>query len=314
MDWQINETPTKSEKSSDLSDPLSRLRMQAGLYSMPELNPDRNAMLNRASSQGSQDSFLKLQASRLLLRNNEISPPEAILNGFAEGMIQRPILAIKQSFGAETEVAQELRREKSKSHQTGQVIGSLVPYVGLVALTRGAAGCILGESSASLCRMIGEQATAGFLVGSLLTPSNLKPGEDLISARLNQGKEAATKLATLSGTSSSLERSLPDFGDNGFSEVARRITISFLSGTVGGFIDARGRTSFGASSEDSLSTVLGHATFTSIIGSNDKLFKATTNNSIPEMISGSETRSADKPTLLKGSLFLPVVQLDDSGN
>lgn len=197
----------------------------------------------------------KLQISGLILKEED-NDPSVLLAGLTDGMITRPCKAVQQVLGMEVS-AKELANNTNKTHKAGQAVGSLVPFVGLVALTRGASSSIIGDNLPPLCSLMVEQASAGFLMGSLFTPTHeLKPGETLINARIQQGSKSAFTFATMTGTSGSLEQNMPQFGEDKLSIVARKVTIGVVSSTIGGFLDPRGQTSFGASSQDSLSSTL----------------------------------------------------------
>jgi hypothetical protein len=177
-----------------------------------------------------------------------------LMSGFTDGAIFAPGRAVQQLFGA-SEVQAAPQAAKSSSEKTGQLIGSFVPFVGMVTLTRGASAEFFGQCcTPPLARFMTEQATAGFLTGSLLTPTDLNPGETLLDKRLNQGKLTAATFSSMTGISAHLDHNLPKPESNELlPQIARRVTISVISGTVGSFVDGSGRTSFGASQEDSLS-------------------------------------------------------------
>lgn len=177
-----------------------------------------------------------------------------LMSGFTDGALFAPGRAVQQLFGASDQQALS-QAARSKSEKTGQLIGSLVPFVGMVTITRGASAELFGQCcSPPLTRFMTEQAAAGFLTGSLLTPSELNPGENLLDKRLNQGKLGAATYSSMTGISAHLDHNLPKpESDELIPRLARRVTISVISGTVGSFVDSNGRTSFGASQEDSLS-------------------------------------------------------------
>lgn len=201
-----------------------------------------------------EDCLPKLQFSDLVIKEPE-NDPAILLDGFAHGMITRPCRAVKQVLGVDLEPEAVPEGIQGKTHKAGQAVGALVPFVGLVAITRTAGSGFLTDMP-PLARVLGEQAGAGFIMGSLFTPTDVKPGQSLLSARIEQGSKSAATFATLTGTSASLDQELPSFGDDKFSIVARRVTIGLVTGTIGGFIDPRGITSLGASKEDSLSSAV----------------------------------------------------------
>lgn len=244
-------SPDFKKVLADANEALSRECMTVACalgVSPPEISGDKSARIQELP---------RLQITDLLQKEDG-SDPSMVLDGLTEGMILQPSRAVQQVLGIDSENDDKATdRVLSKTHKTAQVIGSLVPLAGLVALTRGASSFVIGESLPPVTRVVWEQATAGFLMGSVLTPTNLKPGESLISARLAQGGKSAATYATMSGTSASLEQSIPQFGDDKFSILARRVAIGVVSNTFGGILDPHGQTSFfSASTADSISSTL----------------------------------------------------------
>ena len=210
---------------------------------------------NHSVSNEKRSDLPKLQITGLVSKEPD-NDPSVLVDGFAHGMIIRPCRAVQQAFGADLEPEKFPEGVQGKTHKAGQAVGALVPFVGLVALTRTASSGLLAEGLPPLARVMGEQAGAGFLMGSLFTPTELKPGQTLLSARMEQGSQSAATFCTLTGTSASLNQNLPEFGNDKISAVARQVTISFVTGTLAGFIDPRGVTSLGASKEDGISKVM----------------------------------------------------------
>lgn len=241
----------------------------------------------------------RLQKSDLLAPCNSCAFNAAdLFEGFYDGAISRPGKALMQIAGisSKSEQAAAAPVKQSDSHKTGEVVGSLIPYVTLVGLTRGASAEILGSNYApTMAVLVTEQASAGFIYGSLLTPSELKPGQDLFSARLNQGREAATTHATMTGTSESLEREMPKLGadSNALAAIARKVSLSLISGTVRGYVDANGVTNFGKSSEDSLSALMTKTAVNKFASSTDKLL---------DLLISSDSKAASDKTLRDLSL------------
>lgn len=205
----------------------------------------------------------KLDRHELLLPSRSKTEDAVdLVNGFADGAIFRPSRAVQQMLGVADDDLTAAKQATSKSHRTGQVIGSFVPFVGMVGITRGASAEFFGQCySPSVGRMLTEQATAGFLTGSLLVPSELKPEDNLFSARLKQGTLSAWTFASMTGISATLDHELPQANPDLIQHIARRVTITFLSGTVGSFVDVNGKTNFGASAQDTLTSTINYGVF-----------------------------------------------------
>ncbi len=195
-----------------------------------------------------------LQISHLLLKDNSSTSSEAILAGLKESILTAPCAAVQQALGLD--VSYKAQQVNDKGQKTAQVVGALVPLVGAVVLTRGVGNLVLSEGLSPLHRVIYEQASAGFIVGSFLTPTELKPGESLWSKRLEQGSKAAATYATMTGTSASLENSIPDFGEDTVSRLARKVSITVVSSTFGGYLDPLGESNFRGTGVNSISSTL----------------------------------------------------------
>ena len=210
--------------------------------------------VERVSDEKSKQRCPSLQISALLLKENSSTGSEAILAGLKESIVSAPCAAVQQALGLE--VSYKAQQSNDKGQKTAQVVGALVPLVGVVALTRGVGNLVLSEGLSPLHRVIYEQASAGFIVGSFLTPTELKPGESLWSKRIEQGSKAAATYATMTGTSASLENSIPDFGEGTVSRLARKISITVVSGTVAGYLDPLGESNFRGTGVNSISSTL----------------------------------------------------------
>jgi hypothetical protein len=180
-----------------------------------------------------------------------------LIDGFIEGAIHRPATALRQVIGDEEQRASDMSPAQpsiNSSRQTGRVLGKLIPFVGIVGITREASAVLLGEYLIPpLFRVMGEQATAGFMMGALLTPSELQQGKGLFSTRLSQGGLSAATFATMTGTAASLNRELPKADeDSAISKIVRGISLSFLTGAVGEMVDTEGLTYFGTSIDTSI--------------------------------------------------------------
>ena len=208
-------------------------------------------------------SLASLQKTDLVIKDKSIAGPAGLLDGFVDGAVRQPIAAVQQVFGRANEQTLNTKQE-SGSQTVGRIIGTLVPFVAASALTRTASNRIFGAELASnpnIYRMMGEQATAGLLMGSLLTHSDLKPGQSLLEARLRQGAESAITFGVMAGAGGALEQGLPKFGERFSAQLARRMTIGALSGTAGGLMDAELKTDFRATGDQLLTSAFGYAAF-----------------------------------------------------
>ncbi len=205
---------------------------------------------------------LQLHASSLLAQDE--SAIGGFCSGILDGAINQPLAAIKQICAngktKENLPSLDINNENS-SHKVGEIIGSFVPFAIVGEITKGASNRLLGEAAnPSLCRIMGEHASTGFIMGSVLNTSKLKPGESLLSARLNQGACSAITFASMSGSASMLESSLPKAKTLGLL-AARSLGIAGTSGAIGGAIDAELKTGFKAKKEEVLNSAVGFAGF-----------------------------------------------------
>lgn len=233
----------------------------AAAYSKPEALSSESGLL--ASHLGKNN----------LLEKEAESGPSALLKGVADGALSQPSKAFGQLFSASPEEVQFTNpANDSGSHRVGQIVGSLLPFVGAGLLSHRVNLALMGESR-SFLNLVAEQASTGFVMGSVFTGSQLKPGDDLLSARLNQGLVGAATFATMAGTAGGLDRVLPKLGDGLLPQLSRRIAIGGFSGFAGGIADAEGRTGFKASNEDLLASGLGYAAFGTIMAGGGTLAK-----------------------------------------
>lgn len=237
--------------------------------------PQNDSAASTLHEQALADAYAlpKLQQN-LLVSTATVSDSGAagLLAGLTDGAINRPIEAVKQVLNAgeqneskrDSKVASAANgsEPESASHKLGTIIGTLAPFVGLSLLTRGASSRLFGAESPSALRLMGEQAASGFLLGSLLTPSEIQAGQNMLSSRLSQGGIMAATFATMSGSASLLNRALPEAASASIMPVlTRRIAIGALSGVAGGIVDAEGKSGFNASGSELLTSSLGYAAF-----------------------------------------------------
>lgn len=289
-----------SNTSLELENPSGKVAFNSG--DSPFLTQAREGAWGRPTpGSGTQTPLARLETNDLLLpSNNRASDAVELVDGLVDGAVYRPGKAIKQVLGLSDRTAIASGQSvDSPAHKTGQVVGSLLPFVGLVGLTRGASTQILGESSSPhVLRLLGEQATAGFLLGSLLTPSDLRPGENLFSARLNQGGISAAIFASITGTTAAIDQELPkpDDSSGAIPNLARRLSISVLSGAVSQFVDVQGKTSFGAPTADSLSASMSSAAVDSLKDGAGKLAKYLAEQEAQRSEPGAKTADSAEDT------------------
>ena len=204
--------------------------------------------------------------------SDQPSSISAFISGAIDGAYRTPAKAIKQLMGSQDPAAISSEPTdssnpanlpaESSAHRVGEIVGSFVPFVALAAITRGASVKLFGaEAAPSLVRTVGEQSVTGFAMGSLLSSSDLTPGENLLEARLKQGFGSALTFGTMAGTGGLLEKTLPEIGAGLLATSTRRFGIAALSGASGGIIDAETKTGFNATSEELVSSALGYAAF-----------------------------------------------------
>ncbi len=210
------------------------------------------------------DSIHLLRTSELLKKDE--GQGNALLNGIWDGAISSPARAIQQLGGNAESAGSDSHVSQNSGFQTGKIIGSFVPFIGAAVLTRKISAGAFGELAApSAARLVGEQAGAGFLLGSVLTPTDLKPGESLFRSRMEQGGVSAATFATMSGFGLGLERALPKFGESALANISRKASIGFLAGSTGGLVDAEARSGFKASGEDLINSAIGYGVFGSMM-------------------------------------------------
>lgn len=233
-------------------------------------------------------TFVAQKSSADLLKVESHSALSQFAGGVYDGAIARPVQALKQLAGdSHPQAGRELPNKgsapvaaESGYATAGQIVGSLIPFVGLAAVTRGAGNQLFGKmEQQTMTRVVGEQAVAGFALGALLTPSELKAGENLLEARLKTGAKDATVFASMSLTSGYLSKVIPgpvpsvEINNQISGFVARRMGIGAMSGAVGGFLDAEIRTGGTASGGELLASMAGYAVFGSLMEGGNILAK-----------------------------------------
>ena len=243
----------------------------------------------------SNDSMFKEIFSAPAMRSNLLTvdsetPVTQFVGGLYDGAIARPIQAVKQMTGGTEAAPPTLRQDTLKPTPTnrppesgyttaGQIVGSMVPFVALAAVTRGAGNAMFGKlEEQTLRRTVAEQMVSGFALGSLLTPSELKPGESLIEARVKTGAKDAAVFGSMALTAGFLTKAFPgaaqpDIAEKIGSTVARRVGIGATSGAVGGFLDAEIRTGGNATGAELLASMAGYAAFGGLMEGGNVLAK-----------------------------------------
>ena len=158
--------------------------------------------------------------------------------GVYEGSIARPVAALNQ-LGGKTE---QLSQDKSTAQTVGEIAGTALPFIAVSALTSKGSSLILGEATQkSVLRTATEQGVAGFFLGSVLTPTELKADQSLLSARLKQGIHDSAIFAAMGGSANYLSRNLTEATTFG-TKLGQRLLVGGGSGAAGGFVDAELRT------------------------------------------------------------------------
>ena len=252
---------------------------------------NRDSDVDASAKRLSRDSFAGHSKSDLLNVDTR-TPLDQFVGGLYDGAIAKPIQAVKQITSGRTDPESSRVAESSGQPSThaitkesgystaGQSVGSLVPFVALATVTKGAGNQIFGNlEQQTLTRVVGEQAVAGFALGALLTPSELKPGESLLESRLKTGAKDATVFASMSLTNGLLSKVVPgalpsaEINNRVASLVARRMGTGAASGAVGGFLDAEIKTGGTASGTELLTSMAGYAAFGSLMEGGNVLAK-----------------------------------------
>lgn len=179
-----------------------------------------------------------------------------IAAGLLDGAVKRPVSAITQSFGKEIKPSSEA--EKSSAHKVGEIAGTVVPFIGVALATRGASSKLFGAAEPGLARLMAEQASAGLILGSALTPTDLKPGQNLLTARLHQGATDMAVFASMAGTNKYLTGKLGE-ANGTIAHVTQRLVVGAGAGSAAGFVDAELRSGFTASRNEVLTSMAGFA-------------------------------------------------------
>lgn len=167
--------------------------------------------------------------------------------GLFEGAISRPVTAMKQLSGASDHTP---IGDKSTAQTVGEVAGMALPFIAVSALTSKGSSLLLGETAQkTVIRSATEQGVAGFLMGSVLTPTELKADQSLLTARVKQGFHDSAIFATMGGTANLLSKNMHEANTFG-TKLGQRLLIGGGSGSAAGFVDAELRTGGKASWSD----------------------------------------------------------------
>lgn len=199
-----------------------------------------------------------------------------LIEGILNGAVNQPTKALCQLAGLEYAEHRANPESKANSkaqipneqldYKIGEIVGSLAPFITVACATRRLGNRLLGEQvTPTFLRHVGEQATSGFIMGAVLTPSKDTPGSSLVFERIKQGAVSAGTFATMSGVSYRLGKCLPSEGLSFNARLGRSATIGALAGAAGGFSDVELRTGGKASNAELASSVLGYAVFGSLM-------------------------------------------------
>ena len=198
------------------------------------------------------------------------------LGGFVDGAIVHPADAVRQLCGANlanSATADSSDTNGSTSHRVGEIVGSLVPYIGIGLITHNVANGILGKAEQSAMRIVGEQASNGFILGAAFTPTESNANDSLLAARIRQGMISSATFAAMAGTGASLSKYVPQIGQDLLPTLSKRVGIGLVSGTVGGVVDAEARNDFNADGKQLFSSALGYAAFGALAEAGTSLAK-----------------------------------------
>ncbi len=174
-------------------------------------------------------------AADLLKTEKKPTPIADFAHGLFEGSINRPVAALKQLGGAQ-DAAPNI--DKSTAQTVGEVAGMALPFIAVSALTSKGSSLLLGETAQkTVLRSATEQGLAGFLMGSVLTPTELKADQSLLNVRLKQGFHDSAIFATMGGTANLLSKNMADASTFG-TKLGQRLLVGGGSGAAAGFVDA----------------------------------------------------------------------------
>lgn len=203
-------------------------------------------------------SLMQSEKSAAKLLNVEKAPN--LVGDFAygvyDGAIKRPLTALQQVRGV---AVSQPAYDKSSAQTVGEIAGTALPFIAVSALTSKGSSLLLGEASQkNVLRAATEQGVAGFVLGSVLTPSELKVDQSLLESRLRQGFHDSAIFATMGGTATALGKNMTELNSFG-SKLGQRLVIGGGSGAAAGFVDAELRTGGKANWTDLAVSMSGYA-------------------------------------------------------
>jgi hypothetical protein len=212
------------------------------------------------------------QKDDLLSGAAKSNPLNDFVSGAIDGAVYRPARALKQTV-AGTEQSTKPADKLETGFAAGQIVGSIVPFVGLAVLTRGATNAVIGRSAENkVLRVAGEQAAAGFVLGSALTPTELKSGESLFQTRMKQGLTDAATFGSMAATANLLGSKFGvGYAGDLLPTVGKRLMIGGAAGATGGFVDAEIRHGFAPTTEQLVTSMASYAIFGSLMESGGTL-------------------------------------------
>lgn len=155
----------------------------------------------------------------------------------------------------------EIAQNQNSAHELGTVLGSFLPYAAVSLLTRRMSDKFFGAVEIpTLKRIVVEHSSTGFVIGSLLTPSE-RPEADFARTRLSQGVKSALVFASMGATAHGMAKALPIEGKLFSAGLARNLTVASTAGAAGGVVDAELSTHFRAAPEELLTHASSYAAF-----------------------------------------------------
>jgi hypothetical protein len=205
-------------------------------------------LLNLISSEKSAANLLRAETKPNLVGD--------FAYGVLDGSVGKPVSALRQ-LGGKTDVTTS--QDKSTAQTIGEIAGTALPFIAVSALTNKGSSLLFGDAAQkSVFRAATEQGVAGFVLGSVLTPSELKADQNLFAARLKQGFHDSAIFATMGGTANLLSKNMAEASSFG-AKLGQRMVVGGGSGAAAGLVDAEVRAGGQASWSDLAVSMSGYA-------------------------------------------------------
>lgn len=224
-----------------------------------------------------------LSKNTLLDNGTQQNGLESCFNGLLDGAIGNPVKALSQ-IGEQVQSLKTLQAENPKAstekkqhekncaqskdsvhnksaYELGTVVGSVLPYAVVSLMTRRLSSRLLGTCEIpTLKRAVIEHSSTGFVIGSLLTPSE-KTETDFGRSRLSQGLNSAFVFASMGATGHGMSLGLPAEGKILATRLTRNLIVASTAGAAGGVVDAELSSHLKASPEQILNHAVSYAAF-----------------------------------------------------